>query len=135
MKGNMNKVKKTLAVTCALALMFGGGMAYGIYGTVNADAADSGAVKEIVTEAAVQADCPYDGECPYNGDCPRYENCPNNADCPYDGNGPQDGTGMQYGKADINGHHGEGNGNGYGAANGNGHHGNGAGNGRHMNCR
>lgn len=112
MKGNMNKVKKTLAVTCALALMFGGGMAYGIYGTVSADAADSGAVKDIVTEAAVQADCPYDG------DCPRYENCPNNADCPYDGNGPQDGTGMQYGKADVNGHHG-----------------NGAGNGRHMNCK
>lgn len=129
MKGNMNKVKKTLAVTCALALMFGGGMAYGIYGTVSADAADSGTVKNIVTKAAVQADCPYDGE------CPRYENCPNNADCPYDGNGPQDGTGMQYGKADVNGHHGDGNGNGYGAANGNGHHGNGAGNGRHMNCR
>lgn len=65
MKGRM---KKTIAVTGALAIMFGGGMVFGAYNTSNADAADNGAVKDILTEAAVNADCPYDGESPYDGE-------------------------------------------------------------------
>lgn len=80
MKGRM---KRTIAVTGALAIMFGGGMVFGAYNTSNADAADNGAVKEILTQAAVNANCPYDG------------------DCPYDGEGVQNGQGQQNGNSNA----------------------------------